>query len=188
MDLTVFAFAPDTESSDIATSLRAHIEGYKRIGANPGSWMIQRYILAKGQSFRARPLPIKYPAMIPKACFQNARRLAGRYRSLRYVEGFATTNHMPGWPIHHGWCIDRTGGVVDPTWTDGSAYYGVIFSKVMIARADAFKPYGAKSTCLLDTPRGVNAEWMFADCPDLRTEVLTLCPDLKLPPRKEFIL
>ena len=48
-------------------------------------------------------------------CFWRAFELAlQRPESFTYVEGYAFNGrHIP---IHHAWCVDEGGNVVDPTW------------------------------------------------------------------------
>jgi len=70
-------------------------------------------------------LPRYYPHK-PKKCFRNAGQLAMGNDSYTYCEGVAEVT--PGFFIHHAWCLDSTGRVVDPTWQrDGIAnrYFGV---------------------------------------------------------------
>lgn len=69
---------------------------------------------------QARPVGMKQ--MKARECFRNAY-YAGLERGWQYVEGFA----MSIVPIHHGWCIDREGQVVETTWErPGTAYYGIV--------------------------------------------------------------
>lgn len=65
----------------------------------------------------AAPLP-------RKQCFKNAFVLASSNPGgLAYVEGLALTS---GIPLHHAWCVDPDGNVIEPTWPDlGQAYFGV---------------------------------------------------------------
>jgi hypothetical protein len=55
--------------------------------------------------------------------------LLAHAEDLTYVEGFATHPH-PGEVMHHGWCVDAEGRVLDPTWgVPGLAYFGVPFRR-----------------------------------------------------------
>ncbi len=66
--------------------------------------------------------PEAWPRGEPKQCFANAQQLALAHPELTYVEGYA----MSVIPVHHGWCVDPDGAVVDVTWsTPGAEYFGV---------------------------------------------------------------
>lgn len=58
-------------------------------------------------------------------CYMNAGREIHRRSDLRYVEGYAVPGTVP-MPMMHAWLVDAEGRVIDPTWPDGVAYYGVI--------------------------------------------------------------
>lgn len=61
-------------------------------------------------------------------CYCNATRLADRY-DLIYCEGYAVSVNVPYLPLLHGWCLHpETLEVIDPTWKDGSGYYGVAYT------------------------------------------------------------
>jgi hypothetical protein len=62
-----------------------------------------------------------------KQCYMNAYRLADRDPSLTYVEGVAMNASVP-FPLEHAWVVNQQGQVIDPTWSDGKAYFGVPFS------------------------------------------------------------
>lgn len=68
----------------------------------------------------------------PQQCFYNSQRLAIDDERLTYFEGFATGII----PIHHAWCCDEQGRVIDTTWDDtlGRAYIGVPFSAGYLLR------------------------------------------------------
>jgi len=68
----------------------------------------------------------------PRQCFSNSLQLTVVDR-LRYVEGFAVLATV-NLPVHHGWCLDGDGRVVDPTWgTRGVTYFGVPFKHAYAA-------------------------------------------------------
>ena len=64
----------------------------------------------------------------PRECFRNATNLALRKPDLyTYVEGYAVNIWIPTSPVAHAWCIDSQNFVVDPTWEEGTEYFGVAF-------------------------------------------------------------
>jgi hypothetical protein len=87
-------------------------------GLRPGQWLLDN-----GREFRPGPLPKGVRRGAKKGCWTNSLRLAirggGRWV---YCEGMATSMIL----AEHAWCYDReTGLVVDVTWEDGGAYWGV---------------------------------------------------------------
>lgn len=92
------------------------------------------FILEHGRFWTPADLPATIKTMPIKQCFDNAYRLATRRKGLRYVEGIAL-----GCVIHHGWCVDADGHVVDPTWgrddLRGSVYFGVEIPLALVQRA-----------------------------------------------------
>lgn len=91
---------------------------------------IESLILDKGKSFTYKVLPDDIENGVPRECFANAFRLASE-RNLIYVEGFSTPKTI-AFPMHHGWCVDNEGNVVDNTWTGdlaGIEYYGIPFKR-----------------------------------------------------------
>lgn len=44
-----------------------------------------------------------------------------------YCEGFAVPPDL--FPIEHAWLVDSNGCVIDPTWKDGTDYFGVVLRK-----------------------------------------------------------
>jgi hypothetical protein len=65
----------------------------------------------------------KLKAQNNQLCYMNAYQLMSR-SDLIYVEGFAYQII----PTMHAWCVDKKGGIHDPTWgTKSSDYFGVKF-------------------------------------------------------------
>lgn len=62
-----------------------------------------------------------------KECFNNSLNLALR-EGFRYVEGVATGVI----PVHHAWNSRGDGLVIDSTWTEGTAYFGVEFPPELV--------------------------------------------------------
>ena len=83
------------------------------------------FYLLLGRSFRAAPLPAGVDRGAPQQCYANAGRLAIESLELAYCEGYAL---KPGlFPVHHAWCVNVDGQVVDPTWEfdPNTEYLGV---------------------------------------------------------------
>lgn len=64
-------------------------------------------------------------------CYANASRLALRNPGYIYCEGYA----IGVIPVLHAWCINWDGEVVDPTWDDGTDYYGIPIKRRYLLRA-----------------------------------------------------
>lgn len=78
---------------------------------------VYEFVLANGQEwngttwtkFRGRG----YHKMRLRQCFQNAFTMSLIRPELTYYEGFAWAGLIT---VHHAWCVDDQGLVVDPTW------------------------------------------------------------------------
>ncbi len=89
-----------------------------------------------------------------KECFMNAYQLATGHSGYTYVEGYATTEKV-GIPLDHAWVVDKEGRVVDPTWKDGNAYFGVpIKADYLLKTAVKTRVYGVLSHTNMDLLRG----------------------------------
>jgi hypothetical protein len=72
-----------------------------------------------------------------KQCYTNAFHGAMDNDDLTYVEGLASTKTIPGFPVEHAWNVNKQGQVVDPTWNDGSAYFGIPFKTDYVQKVAA---------------------------------------------------
>jgi hypothetical protein len=80
-------------------------------------------LLQHGKWYEPAPLPQGIRRGQMKQCFYNAA-MAAIDHGLRYVEGYALSII----PVHHAWCVDDAGKVVEVTWKNvGLAYFGVEF-------------------------------------------------------------
>ena len=93
----------------------------KRIG---NYYCLEDFVLKNGQLFESKMLPKKVKRGPMKECFKNAA-LLSMETSYYYVEGFA----FGIIPVIHGWCVNKKGRVIDPTWEDGKEYYGIIIKR-----------------------------------------------------------
>ena len=107
------------------------------------------FILKNGRSFDAAPLPRGVRMGSPRECFRNAASLALRKPKLyTYVEGYAVNRWIALHTVAHAWCVGSDNLVVDPTWDEGTEYFGVPFRHDYLRRVlGARKNYG-----LIDNP------------------------------------
>jgi hypothetical protein len=96
---------------------------------------VHRFVAKYGRHWTPQPLPSGYERGRESSCFANATFAAVKYPGLRYVEGFAYAANL-GWYylLHHAWCVDAQGCVIDPTWEAGLAYFGVVFDAKFACR------------------------------------------------------
>lgn len=109
------------------------VEGMRAAGYAYGS--LYEFVLTNGRPFAARPLPSRWRYRPPQRCFWNTWEIVRRSKGrLLYVEGYGITNVVP-FPTLHAWAIDLRGEVIDVTWRDPAAYYGVVFPTEVVAAA-----------------------------------------------------
>lgn len=85
-------------------------------------------------------------------CYRNATIEALHRDDVVYVQGYATTSF--GFPIAHGWLETRDGLVLDPTWEDGQAYFGVAIEDELLRDVlGRHKFYGATDNQLIEELR-----------------------------------
>lgn len=89
---------------------------------------VTKFILEHGELMAEfSPQHADFPRGQMGECYSNAGRAANGKR-LRYVEGYAVPGTIP-FPMMHAWLVDEEGRIIDPTWPDGAAYYGVIIPR-----------------------------------------------------------
>ncbi len=101
-----------------------------------------QFIIEHGVAYCGRRLPRRYSYGAERYCFMNAANLAIAQDDLTYVEGYGLISRL-GIPMHHAWCIDAKGKVIDTTWRDIKVdYIGVpIPAKLLISELLRSKTY-----------------------------------------------
>lgn len=110
---------PPLRSTDVAPNCAQYLQQMAGLGILVGDFYLQLGIARAGSA-----LPGDLTLGAPRQCYDNAGNLALE-RGWAYCEGFAM---RPGlFPMHHAWCLDAVGAVVDPTWPYDPAneYLGV---------------------------------------------------------------
>lgn len=107
--------------------LKQTVEFSKRAKLNKlGDYIsIYDFILQNGLYFKIKPLPKGIIQGKMKECYKNAALLSLEKPNYFYAEGIACGII----PVLHAWCVDKDKNVIDPTWSDGKEYFGVIIKK-----------------------------------------------------------
>lgn len=107
------------------------------------------FILKNGRPFEAGALPRGIRMGRPRECFRNAATLALRKPNLyTYVEGYAVNRWVAMHTVAHAWCVGPDNYAVDPTWDEGTEYFGVAFRHDHLRRVlKSRRDYG-----LIDNP------------------------------------
>jgi hypothetical protein len=107
------------------------------------------FILKNGRPYEAAALPRGIRMGRPRECFRNAATLALRKPNLyTYVEGYAVNRWIAMHTVAHAWCVGSDNYAVDPTWDEGTEYFGVAFRHDYLRRVlKSRRDYG-----LIDNP------------------------------------
>lgn len=155
-----------TKTEDLRATLRLLSDGFRKLRAHVGAWLMEEFVLLEGIDCIAQPLPRRYRRRLPKQCFANAAALVRRVPGLIYVEGYVASPRVP-FPVHHAWAIDADHAVIDPTLGDPElcAYVGVpVTREDYVARTRQ----GNSASMFLDEIGVVRVEWITQRCPALR--------------------
>jgi hypothetical protein len=146
-------------------SVRDHLLAIAEAASHgwPGG-LIERFVLRNGRFFKAAAFTGAARGKQGQ-CFKNAMELALHNPRLSYVEGFGGSII----PVHHAWCADADGNVIDPTWDrpEDRDYFGIAFeAHTAWEHAVEHGYYG-----LFDGPRGINLPLLEKLDPDLIREI-----------------
>ncbi len=106
-----------------------------------------------------------------KGCFENAGKLVMNSVDWKYVEGYAISERL-GILIHHAWCLDENGIVVDSTWKDPQhcQYMGIPFSDAQLCQQLVKNGVWG----VFDIGYGFNVKLMREICPEIEPVIDTL--------------
>jgi len=154
----------ESAEGEVADALRSLVEAMRGFKAHPHAWLLQEFMLRNGKRWtEIAPLPKRMRMGTPKLCFANSAKLAMKHSNLRYCEGYIVRII----PIHHAWCIDEHGRVIDATLRDPvSDYLGVAFTAAEYAHHSS-----DRSASLFDTGRGLNEGLILNLDPSMKAEV-----------------
>jgi len=96
-------------------------------GFIPSDLLLISFVLKYGQAFEAARRPKGMRKGRAGSCFINALLLAmDEHFSYTYVEGYGCSE---GHFVHHAWCINDNGEVLDRTWDkpEECSYFGIPF-------------------------------------------------------------
>lgn len=99
-------------------------ETYLRMMSKMGV-MVGDFYLDLGQARETAPLPDNVRRGEMRQCYMNAGLLSTEHSEFAYCEGFAMRSGL--FPMHHAWCLNDQGRVIDPTWPhdEKNEYLGV---------------------------------------------------------------
>lgn len=107
--------------------------------------MVERFLVDHGDEYRGRQLPKTYRRGPDRMCFMTCANLAIHNRRVTYVEGFGAIKSLGNLPMHHAWCLDEKGRVIEPTWQDWReiTYVGIkIDTELLCSELLRTKNYG----------------------------------------------
>lgn len=112
------------------TTAKSHILGLVKLFEQSDQGVPVPYQLLATHGVEMAPPANPYPNPGEAGkCFYNAYHRMGR--DLQYCEGYAIPGNT-GVALEHAWLVDERGNVVDPTWCNGTSYFGMIFSTTKV--------------------------------------------------------
>ena len=150
-------------TADLRADLQREITNWQSLagasinvdGMTIGPAFAKEFVLKYGRDYTAAPWPRK--RMMMKGCYRNAYKLVESAFGLRhkptYVEGYAVNRWITEHIVAHAWCINSDNFVVDPTWDEGTEYFGVPFRHDYLRRVlKARRDYGLIDNAEMDFP------------------------------------
>ena len=126
-------------------TVEQYLEDSARGNPEPICHTFQQFVYFHGREFKPCPDHKKYFRSYGGAglCFRNSMKLVRKFpNDLTYAEGFAATLFQGEIRPHfglHAWAVTRDGEAVDPTWPDGTEYFGVPFNLDYVLKTKAMR-------------------------------------------------
>ena len=149
-------------------TVEQYLENSARGNPDPRCHTFQQFVYFHGAEFKHCPDHGKYFRSYGGVglCFRNALTLVKKFpQDLTYAEGFAASwfegYYRPSIGLH-AWVVTKEGEVVDPTWPDGTEYFGVVFALDYVLKTKARrKEYGVIDNFQEDFPllAGAEMDW-----------------------------
>lgn len=94
-------------------------------------------VLERGRWFKPSPLPRTIKRGEIGLCYNNSfSEIMRCKKEITYVEGFAYAKGLEGIPMMHAWLtIPGSGLAFDPTWENGSTYFGIEWPFELVVRS-----------------------------------------------------
>lgn len=146
----------------IKEHLELEVKSWERVG-HPA--LLQRFVLRNGKVMQpAQSWPEGVTEGELKMCFKNAYEIALEH-GYDYYEGYGMGERTHGFLVHHAWCMDDDGKVIDTTWPHfrTAQYIGVFISiEELLEQTDKTGVYGVLGGEM------INHEFLFERDPELR--------------------
>lgn len=119
------------ETNEDIDALSAEERARLDIGERDMDRSLRQYVLRKGRGCKVETSPHPVVPTNRGGCFADSIELSAKNQFLTYVEGYAISPDGKA-AIHHAWCEDSEGRLIDFTWERrggrGLAYFGIRFS------------------------------------------------------------
>jgi hypothetical protein len=149
-------------------TVEQYLEDSVRLNPDPRCYTAHNFVYFHGAEFKPCADHRRYFRSYGGAglCFRNTLKLVRKFPSdLTYAEGFAASLFEGQIRPHfglHAWAVTREGEAVDPTWPDGTEYFGIPFDLDYVIKTNVMrKEFGVIDNYQEDFPllAGAETDW-----------------------------